>query len=658
MRLALLLHAVNPALGGVLVRGQKGTAKSTAVRALAALLPEIERVAGCPYGCDPREIAAACESCSQRITASEAPAVERARVPVVELPIGATEDRVVGSLDLESAIQSGERRFEPGLLARANRGILYMDEVNLLGDHLVDLLLDAAAMGRNYVEREGVSISHPAQVMLIGTMNPEEGELRPQLLDRFALAVEVGGLNDADARAAAVRNRLAFERDPAGFIAAQAPVEAAERDRLERARARLPRVELPSAMLDLAVQLCAGFGVDGLRADLALCRAAIALAAYRGRGCVTLADVRAVAPLVLAHRRRRQPFEQPGIDEAQLDEALAEFENRQDGAGRGDSSGSEPSIPAPAATPSINGASASAPAGTEPRERRGEAAPVVTPAPERWTAPSELARPLTLPQVLARAQREARGRRPAPTGTRGEVVRSGRPRGRPRELALAATLRAAAPYQRSRRSAAAAGRGIVLRDGDLRERVRRGRSGNLVLFALDASGSMGARARMAAAKRQVLDLLLDVYRRRDRVAIVVFRGSGAVLALPPTNSVDLAQQRLIALPTGGRTPLAAGLRLAAETARRAASDDRGLRPLLVLVSDGRANAEAGGADPWRSAQSEAERWRAAGWPSVVLDPEPGRAGAGLARSVAGSLGATYLHGGTGAESSLRAARRP
>jgi magnesium chelatase subunit D len=652
MRLALLLHAVAPALGGVLVRGKKGTAKSTAVRALAALLPEIERVEGCPFGCDPRDAASACDGCAARIAAGETLRVERARVPVVELPIGATEDRVVGSLDLESAIQSGERRFDPGLLARANRGILYMDEVNLLGDHLVDLLLDAAAMGRNYVEREGVSVSHPAQVMLVGTMNPEEGELRPQLLDRFALAVEVDGLEDAAERVRAVQHRLAFERNPQGFIAARSPAEAEVHKRLERARALLPRVELPPAMLDLAVQLCARFGVDGLRADLALCRAAVALAAYRGRTAVTQEDVREVAPLVLAHRRRRQPFEQPGIDEQQLDDAIAELagaNGQRDGGEEGDSgkpdqdtASGEASAPMPA--PAVSTASA----GERTSDPKPAEAPAAGSAADRWTAPSSSGMRLTLPELLARVQSESRGRRrAAPEGRRGQAVRSGRPRGQPRELALIATLRAAAPFQRSRRVREASRLAILLRKDDVRERIRRGRGGSLVLFTLDASGSMGARERMAATKRNVLDLLLDVYRRRDRVAMIVFRGEGAAVALPPTNSVDLAQQGLVALKTGGRTPLAAGLRLAGEMARRANGDGSGMQPLLVLVSDGRANQEGAGADPWRAAEAEARRWRSTGWPSVVLDTEAGHAGAGLARSVAGWLGAVYLRGGTG-----------
>lgn len=648
MRLALLLHAVDPALGGVLVRGPKGTAKSTAVRALAALLPEIECVADCPFGCDPGDHAAACDECAARIRAGERLPVARRRVPVVDLPIGATEDRVVGSLDIEAAIGTGARRFEPGLLARANRGILYIDEVNLLGDHLVDLLLDAAAMGRNYVEREGVSVSHPARLMLIGTMNPEEGELRPQLLDRFALAVEVEGLLDPALRVEAARNRLAFERDPHAFIAAHAAAEAAERERLERARALLPRVVLPDIIAELIAHLCAACGVDGLRADLALHRAATALAAYRGHEVVAEEDVRAVAEMVLAHRRRRTPFEQPGMSAEEIAEAIARFHNR-DGGAPSSGNGSAPSAPQ-GDMPGANAPAAQAGAtdgdrgpGTQPAEARPRRSGA---APQRLDAPgAPLA--LTLPAGRTRTAESVGRHDRAATGQRGGIAGTV-PWREGAELAPAATLRAAAPYQRARRARQAetadvSRPALLLRREDLRAYRRQGRTGNLALFVVDASGSMGARRRMALTKSAVLGLLLDAYRKRDQTGLIAFRENDATLALPPTNSVDLAQRRLAELPTGGRTPLAAGLRLAHATIRRALRGARPLRPLLILVSDGRANTDPGGADPWQAARAAAMAIRAEGWPSVVLDTEERRSSAGLARQIAGWLGARYIH---------------
>ncbi|MBX5493585.1 MAG: ATP-binding protein, partial [Chloroflexi bacterium] len=325
LKRALVLTAINPRIGGVLVRGERGTAKSTAVRALANLLPDIAVIADCRYHCDPAAPEGWCDDCRARFPDGAAPPVAHCRVPLVALPVGATEDRVLGTLELERAIQSGERHFEPGLLAVANRGILYVDEVNLLPDHLVDVLLDAAAMGVNYVEREGISVRHPAQFLLVGTMNPEEGDLRPQLLDRFALAVEVAGLRAPAERAEVVRRRIAFEADPAGFAAAWEATEAAERARILAARALLPRVVLDERMLGLITQLCCDFAVDGLRADIVMYKTAITLAAYAGRGRVIEADVREAAELALLHRRRRQPFEQPELDHEQLDERIRDY---------------------------------------------------------------------------------------------------------------------------------------------------------------------------------------------------------------------------------------------------------------------------------------------------------------------------------------------
>src|SRR4051812_20491695 len=320
MRLALLLNAVSPAVGGVLVRGEKGTAKSTTVRALAAVLPPVDVVAGCRFACDP---AAPDPGCPDGPHLPDTPAQTRP-ARLVELPVGASEDRVVGSLDLERALTEGVKAFEPGLLAAAHRGVLYVDEVNLLHDHLVDLLLDAAAMGTAYVEREGVSVRHAARFLLVGTMNPEEGELRPQLLDRFGLTVEVAAPRDPDVRAEVVRRRFAYDADPAGFADAWAAEEAGLAERITGARARLPHVVLSDDALRQVTAVCAAFDVDGLRADLVTARAAIAHAAWCGRDAVTEDDVRVAARLALPHRRRRNPFDAPGLDEDTLEQALAD----------------------------------------------------------------------------------------------------------------------------------------------------------------------------------------------------------------------------------------------------------------------------------------------------------------------------------------------
>ncbi len=325
MKRALLVAAVDQGVGGVLVFGDRGTGKSTAVRALAGLLPPMQAVEGCRYNCDPAGPPARCASvCALRQPGAPAARARRAPVPVVDLPLGATEDRVVGALDLERALAQGEKAFEPGLLARAHRGFLYIDEANLLEDHLVDLLLDVAASGENVVEREGLSVRHPARFVLVGSGNPEEGELRPQLLDRFGLSVEVRTPEDLPTRVEVVRRRDAFERDPEGFVGRWAKEDGRLRKRIAAARARLAEVEVPDAAVEQAARLCIGLGTDGLRGELTLVRAARALAAFEGVGAVAAAHLREVAPSALRHRLRRNPLDEAGSS-VRVERALAEL---------------------------------------------------------------------------------------------------------------------------------------------------------------------------------------------------------------------------------------------------------------------------------------------------------------------------------------------
>jgi magnesium chelatase subunit I len=323
MKQALLVAAVDAGVGGVMIFGDRGTGKSTAVRAMPALLPPMQVVGGCRYGCDPAANGARCTECLAREAKGEALKARKAAVPVVDLPLGATEDRIVGALDLERALTRGEKVFEPGLLARAHRGFLYIDEVNLLEDHLVDLLLDVAATGENLVEREGLSLRHPARFVLVGSGNPEEGELRPQLLDRFGLSVEVTTPTDLGERLDIVRRRDAFDRDPAAFVEQWHKEDLKVRRRLVAARERLPDVEMPDDVLRRASELCLALGTDGLRGELTLLRAARALAALDGHRLVTHAEVRAVAPSALRHRLRRNPLDDTGST-ARVERALGE----------------------------------------------------------------------------------------------------------------------------------------------------------------------------------------------------------------------------------------------------------------------------------------------------------------------------------------------
>ena len=323
MKTALLLSIVMPSLGGVLIKGEKGTAKSTAVRAAAALLPDLHVVCGCACHCDPALPELYCDACQERRAAGEL-AAEDVPMRVVELPVSATEDRVVGTLDMEAAIQHGRKEFEPGILAAANRNILYVDEINLLEDHIVDILLDSAAMGVNTVEREGISYAHPARFVLIGTMNPEEGDIRPQLLDRFALSVTVAGEQDAQSRVEVIRRRIAYERDSDAFAAAYADEQGQLRTQIVEARQRVELVEVPDGILEQAVQISLTLGVDGHRADITLIKAGIAHAALSGRSAVTAEDLQRVSRLVLAHRMRRRPFEEGAVDWTAVDAILGE----------------------------------------------------------------------------------------------------------------------------------------------------------------------------------------------------------------------------------------------------------------------------------------------------------------------------------------------
>lgn len=630
LRLALLLNAVSPSVGGVLVRGEKGTAKSTAVRALTSLLPEVAVVPGCRFSCDPAAPDPGCPDGPH-----EGGGVGASRpARMVELPVGASEDRLVGALDIERALAEGVKAFEPGLLAAAHRGILYVDEVNLLHDHLVDLLLDAAAMGASYVEREGVSVRHAAQFLLVGTMNPEEGELRPQLLDRFGLTVEVAASREPDQRVEVVRRRLAYDDDPAAFAASWGDEETAVRQRIVAARTLLPRVRLGDSALRQIATVCSAFEVDGMRADIVMARTATALAAWAGRTDVLAEDVRQAALLALPHRRRRNPFDAPGLDEDKLDQTLEEFSDSSgdddpgpdgDGGGPGGGGGR----PEPDEGPAGDGADA----GARPEEGEGEPAPggAGEQSPVRAAEPFRT-KVLSVPGI----GEGAAGRRSRARTEHGRTTGARRPQGALTKLHLAATVQAAAPHQRAR---GRSGRGLVVRRDDLRQATREGREGNLVLFVVDASGSMAARQRMGAVKGAVLSLLLDAYQRRDKVGLVTFRGSAADVALPPTSSVDAAAARLESLPTGGRTPLAAGLLRAHDVLRVERLRDPARRALVVVVTDGRAT---GGPEPVALASRAARLFAAEGVASVVVDCESGPVRLGLAGQLAGELGGTAV----------------
>jgi magnesium chelatase subunit D len=633
-RLALLLGAVDPGVGGVLLSGEKGTAKTTLVRGLAALLPGIAVVSRCRFSCDP---AAPDPGCPDGPHVPGA-AAEYRPTRLVELPLGATEDRVAGSLDVPRVLAGAPtaEAFVPGLLAQAHRGVLYVDEINLLPDHLVDVLLDAAATGVTTVEREGVSLRHASRFLLVGTMNPEEGELRPQLQDRFGLAVAVVASADPHERAAAVRARLRHDLRPAADAAAYEQASQELTSGIAAARARLGDVSLPEAELIRITTACASLGVDGLRGDLVTARTAVAHAAWRGDTTVTERDVREAARLALPHRLRRGPFDNPGLDQNRLGEALCQ----ETSCGEDD--------PKPPPDDDGGGQPADA-AGDSPRpagrseQPRSETSPPEPGSATADRAPASDHRPLaphTGPTMAVAPARSFAVRHLQTaglgTGSGGNRSRSRGLHGRPAAVIatsgrpdLLPTLRAAA--------LARPGEPFQLTSQDLRRCLRRGREANLVILLLDTSGSMAARRRSQTVTTVALSLLADSYRRRDRVAVLTFRGRSATIVVPPTRSVELATRRLHDLPVGGQTPLAAGLDAVSDLIRRERWRDPDRRPLLVVVTDGRAT---GGPDPLAAAQHAARRL--AGVAGIVVDAEDGPVRLGLAGRIAADLAAELI----------------
>ncbi|MFC4246404.1 ATP-binding protein [Natribaculum luteum] len=659
LKRALLAVAVDDGLDGILVQGEKGTAKSTAVRGLVDLLPEQRAVSDCPYGCPPDDPGRQCSHCRSR----DNPPVERRPVPLVTLPLGATRERVVGTLSVADALE-GDAEFDPGLLARANRGILYVDEVNLLEDHLVDVILDAAASGVNRVERDGVSVTHPAEFTLVGTMNPEEGDLRPQLRDRFALQATVVGCRDLEDRVEIIDRALASREKPETFRERYADETDRLRERLLEARRLLEDVSLPSDFKRDIAELCLEAGVDGHRADVAIARTARTLAAIDGRRKVIEPDVQEAARLALPHRMQSRPFEdapdpedvledhfddEGGSDDGEGDDGEGDEKNAggdasdegEDGSDADDESpddvdggnGTEKENEGGEDGPDDHGAdddddedgpgggadssSTSSPDSDENERDHGEsendgdggdggdgdekdeATPLV---PGQRRAEIGAAAAPSVEDVDAESTAPGGGSRAiveATEGGRGTRVRTERaPDGE--SVDAAASIRAAATEGRTR-----------VEEDDLRTSVRRSRAGSLIVFVVDASASM--RPAMAEAKGTVMSLLQDAYEQRDEVAFVAVAGEKAEVVLPPTDSVTLAARHLKELPTGDRTPLPSGLEKATRLVTRADAD----ASLVVVVTDGRANVAEG--SPTVKTREAASRLAQADCETVVVD---------------------------------------
>ena len=618
LKLALLLCAINPGIGGVLIRGEKGTAKSTAARALAEVAPAVTKVAGCLFNCLPDTPLKTCDACQQ----PDLQVVET-QAPFVNLPLGATEDRVIGSLDLEGVLAERKKRLQPGLLAAAHQGILYIDEVNLLADHLVDVLLDVSAMGVNTIQREGLSVSHPARFTLIGTMNPEEGNLRPQFLDRFGLMVDVEAPKDVRERTEIVRRWIAFEANPEKFVAQWAAHQQALQQQLVSAKQLLPAVTLPDGLLTLISHLCTELGVSSLRADIVMYKTALTLAALDKRSEVTAEDIRKAAELALAHRKRNTPFSESKLNEDKLDELMQQAMSDSQEQSR-NNPGSPPENNSGPPTENTSPTTGHA-------QEEEETTQQDSPVKEQIFAAAPA---MALPQIEVQPVKHSMVQ--APAGRRSHSINSMRgfsvraePDKNPTDIAVGATVYHALLREPEQLS--------VTRD-DLHQKVRRGKVGNLILFVVDASGSMAASRRMEAVKGTVLSLLTHAYQRRDFVGVIAFRGIEAQVLLHPTNSVELAEQAMRSLPTGGRTPLPHALQTTIQVLSKL-DPKKDLQPLLVILSDAKANvALPGGGDPWGQTLQLASQLKEMNISSLVLNTDNSYVQAGKARELASSLG--------------------
>jgi len=575
LKKALLLCAVNPAIGGILIQGDKGTAKSTAARALAEVMP----------------------------------AMEQGKVPFITLPLGATEERVIGSLDLEAVLVDKKKKFQPGLLSAVHQGILYIDEVNLLSDHLVDVLLDVAASGENIIEREGLSLSHPSRFTLIGTMNPEEGQLRPQFLDRFGLMVQVDAPADIAERTEVVRRRIAFEADPVLFAQRWILQQENLQQQILQAKLLLPEVILDDDLLTLISQLTTELNVKSLRADIVMYKTAITLAAFDLRKQVTEEDIKMAAELALPHRSKKK-------------------------------SGSPPASPPPLSQPTQNQKQQADEKDDDPGKRneqsQGAADQHQPQAGDEQIFESSM--PKALPKIeVAKVKMPGEpkaGRRSITDTLKIGAYTSAERVANTSDIAIDATVIHAILRDPEQFEIAA---------GDLHQKKRAGKMSNLILFIVDASGSMAARKRMEAVKGTVLSLLTEAYEKRDTVGVIAFRGIEAQVLLQPTKSTDLAEEAMRNLPTGGRTPLPHALHTAIQLLNTFDAK-KGYHPILIVLTDGKANVPLPGTgeDPWSQTIQLAGQLKDHAIPSLVINTESNYFNLDHAEELAVGLGAQYL----------------
>ncbi len=599
---AVLAALVNPRAGGLLIGGCKGSAKTLLVRSSSALLGKQQ---------------------------------------LINLPLNITEDMLFGSIDIEYAVSKGAKRFAPGLLSRANGNIIYIDEANLLRSELLTAVLDTAASGINCVERDGISYSEQLQFTVIGSMNPEEGTLPSHILDRFGMYVDVQGSKEISERVEIMHRILQFEQNPQSFCNTYAKETKDLKEQLEKAQELLAEVNITEAMMTLAAQMCAQAFCAGHRAEIYLLETARALAALAGRTYILPQDMDDAAQLVLVHRMRKPPEQQEEQQENTEQEPEEDNLENQDDESQ-DNDDDDCQLPPP---PSNEDEDNGQDDDDDDNEREDED----NPPDENQLAPEEriadIDKHFKMPKMLLdlgknRAIRRGSGKR-STTRTdykQGRYVRAELPKGKVEDLAFDATIRAAAPMQKLREDNGCA---LNIKSEDMRQKVREKRIGNTFLFAVDASGSMGARERMRAVKGAIFYMLQEAYQKRDRVGMIAFRRQAAELLLPITRSVDMAQKCLAQMPTGGKTPLADGLSKALLTLSLLNKRDKEMEPVLILLTDGRANAVAEGDDPIASALKMAEKIREAKITALVIDTESGFIKLGLAKKIAAAMGASY-----------------
>ena len=604
-----MLCAVNPSIGGLLIKGEKGTAKSTAARGLSMVMPPIQRVQDSFFNLSETEFLADLNAKPDRPYQ-----LEEIAVPFVDMPVGASEDRVIGSLDIAAFVSEKQKKLLPGLLAGAHRGILYIDEVNLLPDHLVDVLLDVAASGINTVQREGLSVSHSSRFVLIGTMNPEEGNLRPQFLDRFGLMVEVQAQQDISERTEVIKRRIAFENHPDDFIDQWRGAQLAMQKQIVKARQLLSSIEMAEGLLTLISQICVEWSVASLRADIVLYKTAITIAALAERETVNANDIREAAELALIHRKGKKPFDRKQNNPPIGSEITTEkqqsrpengpkqeqqFEEQESGKSNENECGDE-----------------SCPEGVEEQ--------VFVPLAIGEMPKVEIDKSIFLPKFNnGKRVKTLDAPKGFQVGTEG--FRAGG------SLAFPETILHAIERNPEK---------LEIKNEDLQQKIKSGKTGHLILFVVDASGSMAAGKRMEAVKGSVLALLRDAYQKRDKVGVIAFKGVEATILLEPTRSVDLAEQALETLPTGGRTPLAHALQIALQLFQYQSSE---IHPLMVLLSDGKANVPLpGGGDAWQQSLQLANMLSELPIKSLILDTESGYTRLGRASELAKAMKGEYF----------------